>query len=240
MNENSGEKEKAMRNLAIIPARSGSKGLVNKNIKLMNGKPLIAYTIEAAIESNVFEEIFVSTDSAEYADIARKYGANVPFLRSMETAGDSSSAWDVVRETLQKYKELRKGFDTIALLQPTSPLRQAGDIIKGYELMVQKEANAIVAVCETDHSPLWCNVLPDDLSMQGFVSDRVLNKPRQELPTYYRVNGALYIVKTSMLKDDFDLYSNKCYAYTMDKKYSIDIDEELDFQMAQLIMQTLT
>lgn len=228
-----------MRNLAIIPARSGSKGLANKNIKLLNGKPLLAYTIDAAIESNAFEEIFVSTDSAEYADMAREYGANVPFLRSMETAGDSSSSWDVVRETLKKYKEIGKEFDTISLLQPTSPLRRAGDIIKGYELMVQKKANVIVAVCETDHSPLWCNVLPDDLSMQGFISDRVFNRPRQKLPIYYRVNGALYIVKTSILKDDFDLYNSQCYAYVMDKKYSIDIDEELDFQIAQLIMQSL-
>lgn len=228
-----------MKNIAIIPARSGSKGLVNKNIKLLNGKPLIAYAIDAAIKSNMFEEVFVSTDSDEYADIARKYGASVPFMRSLETAGDSSSSWDVVREVLRKYKEIGKEYDTISLLQPTSPLRRAADIIKGYELMVRKNANAIVAVCETDHSPLWCNVLPEDLSMQEFFPDGVLNKPRQKLPIYYRINGALYVVKTNMLKGDFDLYNNKCYAYIMDKKYSIDIDDELDFQMAQLIMQSL-
>ena len=227
-----------MKNLAIIPARSGSKGLANKNIKLLNGKPLLVYTIEAAKESNMFEEVFVSTDSAEYVDIARKYGASVPFMRSMETASDSSSSWDVVRETLEKYKEIGKEFDTISLLQPTSPLRRAEDIVKGYELMVLKKANAIIAVCETEHSPLWCNILQDDLSMQGFISDEVFNRPRQELPTYYRVNGALYIVKTSTLKGEFDLYTNRCYAYIMDKKFSIDIDEELDFQMVQLIMQS--
>lgn len=229
-----------MINLAIIPARSGSKGLADKNIKELNGKPLLAYTIDAATESNMFDEIFVSTDSAEYAEIAKKYGANVPFLRSKETAGDSSSSWDVVSETLEKYKAIGKEFDTISLLQPTSPLRRAEDIIKGYELMDKKRANAIVAVCETEHSPLWCNVLPDDLSMQGFISDEIINRPRQELPVYYRVNGALYIVKRSMLKDNFDLYNNGCYAYIMDKKYSIDIDEELDFQIAQQIMQSLT
>lgn len=228
-----------MKNLAIITARSGSKGLPNKNIKLLNGKPLIAYTIDAAIDSNMFDEIFVSTDSGEYADIAKKLGASVPFLRSIETAGDSASSWDVVKETLERYGEIGKKFDTISLLQPTSPLRRSEDIVGGYNLMAQKSADAIVAVCETDHSPLWCNFLPDDLSMQGFVSDEVRDKPRQEMPCYYRINGALYIVKTSILKDDFDLYNNRCYAYIMDKKHSIDIDDELDFQIAQIIMQSL-
>lgn len=226
-----------MKNIAIITARSGSKGLPDKNIKELNGKPLLAYTIDAATESNMFDEIFVSTDSEEYADIARKYGGSVPFLRSKETAGDSSSSWDVVREALEKYREIGRKFDTIALLQPTSPLRRAEDIVNGYQLMEQKKANAIVAVCETDHSPLWCNVLPEDLSMKGFVSDEVLYKPRQEIPSYYRVNGALYIVKTSLLKGDFDLYNSQCYAYIMEKRYSIDIDDELDFQMANIIMK---
>lgn len=225
-----------MKNLAIITARSGSKGLPDKNIKVLNGKPLLAYTIDAAKESNMFDEICVSTDSVEYADIARTYGASVPFLRSKETADDSSSSWDVVREVLYKYKGLGREFDTVSLLQPTSPLRRAKDIINGYRLMEQKKADAIVAVCETEHSPLWCNVLPHDLSMKGFISDEVLNKPRQEIPSYYRINGALYIVKTSLLKDDFTLYSDQSYAYVMEKKYSIDIDDELDFQIAQVIM----
>lgn len=225
-----------MKNLAIITARSGSKGVPNKNIRLLDGKPLLTYTIDAAAESNMFDEIFVSTDSAEYADIAKKYGASVPFLRSIETAGDSSSSWDVVRETLLKYKELGREFDTVSLLQPTSPLRRAKDIVNGYHLMEQKKANIIVAVCETEHSPLWCNILPDDLSMEGFISDEVLNKPRQEIPGYYRINGALYIVKTSLFEDNFSLYSNQSYAYVMEKRYSIDIDSELDFEMAEFLI----
>lgn len=229
-----------MNNLAIICARSGSKGLPDKNIKLLNGKPLLAYTIDAAAKSNMFAEIFVSTDSAQYADIAKKYGAKVPFLRSKETAGDSASSWDVVNETLERYRKIGREFDTICLLQPTSPLRRAEDIIGGYNLMAQKNANAIVAVCETDHSPLWCNVLPDNLSMKGFIPNEVINKPRQEIPSYYRVNGALYIVKTSLLNNDFVLYNDSCYAYVMEKKYSIDIDDKLDFQMAQIIMSSLS
>lgn len=225
-----------MKNLAIITARSGSKRLPDKNIKVLNGKPLIAYTIDTAKESNIFDEIFVSTDSIEYAEIAKRYGASVPFLRSRETAGDSSSSWDVVREVLKKYEEQGREYDTISLLQPTSPLRQAKDIIGGYDLMLEKNADAIVAVCEMEHSPLWCNVLPHDLSMKGFVPDEVFNKPRQELSSYYRINGALYIVKTSLLNGDFHLYNSRCYAYIMEKRYSVDIDDELDFEMAEFLM----
>lgn len=118
-----------MRNIAIIPARSGSKGLKDKNIKLLNGVPLLAYTIKAAVESNMFNEIFVSTDSEVYAQIAREWGANVPFLRSAELSGDEVSAWDVVRDSIKRYEGLGKKFDTVALLQPTSPLRTSKDII---------------------------------------------------------------------------------------------------------------
>ena len=94
-----------MKNLAIIPARSGSKGLKDKNIKLLNGKPLMAYTIEAAIQSKMFDEVMVSTDSEEYADIAKKYGAKVPFMRSSELSNDTASSWDLVRDVLHKYKK---------------------------------------------------------------------------------------------------------------------------------------
>ena len=229
-----------MKNIAIITARSGSKGLPDKNIKLMNGKPLMAYTITAALQSRIFDEVFVSTDSAEYADIARQYGARVPFLRSQKNADDHASSWDVVDETLDEYKKANREFDTVCLLQPTSPLRRAADIVAGYDLMNQKAANAVVAVCETDHSPVWCNVLPPDLSMEGFIPDQAVNRPRQEIPVYYRINGALYIVKTKMLHKGFNLYNNKCYAYIMDKRYSIDIDDAWDFQMAQILMQQLS
>ena len=189
-----------MKNLAIIPARSGSKGLKDKNIKLLNGKPLMAYTIEAAIQSKMFDEVMVSTDSEEYADIAKKYGAKVPFMRSSELSNDTASSWDVVRDVLNKYKEAGKEFDTVALLQPTSPLRTAEDIIDGYKIFNEKNANAIVAVCEVEHSPLWCNTLPDDLSMEKFIRPEILGLPRQSIPKYYRINGAIYIVKTEYFK----------------------------------------
>lgn len=221
-----------MKNLAIIPARSGSKGLKDKNIKLLNGKPLIAYTIEAAIKSKMFDEVMVSTDSEEYADIAKKYGANVPFMRNSELSNDTASSWDVVRDVFDKYKEAGKEFDTVALLQPTSPLRTAEDIIDGYKIFNEKNANAIVAVCEVEHSPLWCNTLPDDLSMEKFIRPEILGLPRQSIPKYYRINGAIYIVKTEYFKKTKNIYSEKSFAFIMKKENSVDIDDEFDYFIA--------
>jgi len=228
-----------MRNLAIIPARSGSKGLKDKNIKLLNGKPLLAYTIEAAIETGLFDEIMVSTDSQEYANIAKQWGANIPFFRSEILSNDTASSWDVVKDTIKRYKELGKEFDTVALLQPTSPLRTAGDIIGGYNKMEEKDANAIVAICEVDHSPLWSNTLPKDSSLTNFIEQELVKTPRQSLPTYYRVNGALYIMKTEYLMKSENIYANKSYAIIMSKERSIDIDDKLDFIIAGILMKNL-
>ena len=226
------------RNLAVITARSGSKGIRDKNIRLLNGKPLLAYSIDAAKESNMFEEIFVSTDSEKYAEIAREFGAQVPFLRSRENATDSASSWTVVREAIAMYQKAGKEYDTVTLLQPTSPLRSAEDICNGFETFLNKNANVVVGVCEVDHSPLWSNVLPEDLSMKDFIDESILNRPRQELPKYYRINGALYIVKVeNVLKTNFNLYQDKSYAYIMPRIRSVDIDEEIDFEYAETVLK---
>lgn len=226
-----------MKNLAIIPARSGSKGLTDKNIKMLAGKPLLAYSIIAAKESGRFDTIYLSTDSKEYADIAVKWGAQAPFLRSEALAQDTSSVWDAVREAIAAYEQGGKTFDTVTLLQPTSPLRTGRDIAGGYELLEEKKANAVVGVCEEEHSPLWSNKIPENLSMEEFIRPEVLHKRRQDLPAYYRINGALYILKTSMLDRIEELYTNNCFAYIMDKRYSIDIDDEYDFKMAEFTLK---
>jgi len=114
-----------MKQIAVIPARSGSKGLKDKNIKVLNGKPMMAYTIEAALNSKLFDCVHVSTDSAQYASIAKQYGADVPFLRDKELADSKASTWDALRDVIQKYKEAGREFDAVTLLQPTSPLRSA-------------------------------------------------------------------------------------------------------------------
>lgn len=225
-----------MRNIAIIPARSGSKGLPDKNIKEMCGKPLLAYSVDAAKESGIFDEIMVSTDSEKYAEIAKAYGASVPFLRSEEMSGDTTSSWDVVREILGKYQDISEVYDTVCLLQPTSPLRSSEDIKNAYTLFGEKAANAVIGVCEMDHSPMWSNVIPTDLKMDHFISSQVKNSPRQMLEKYYRINGAIYIVKTVVIEKKIDVFKN-AYAYKMPRERSIDIDVELDFIIAESIMR---
>lgn len=225
-----------MKNIAIIPARSGSKGLKDKNIKLLNGKPLIAYTIEAAQKSNLFEEIIVSTDSEKYAEIAREWGASVPYLRNEDLSSDIASSWDVVKDVLMNYKKNGEEFGTVTLLQPTSPLRTYEDIITGYNKMRERDANLIVAVCEVDHSPLWSNTLPEDFSLTKFMDQGLIMTPRQSLPTYYRINGALYIVKTDYLMSTDNIYSEKSFAFIMSKEHSVDIDDLVDFKIAEILM----
>jgi len=225
-----------MKNLAIIPARSGSKGLHDKNIKQLNNKPMIAYSIEAAIASGMFDTVIVSTDSERYAEIAQEYGAEVPFLRSAETSSDTASSWDMVEEVLTNYQKMGKTFDTFMLLQPTSPLRSAENIREAYKELVDKNAKTIVSVCEVDHSPLQCNTLPESRSLSSFFSEASKGKRRQDLPTYYRFNGAIYLSYVDFFRVDHDIYRNSSFAYIMDKRNSVDIDDEYDFVIAEAIM----
>ncbi len=225
-----------MGNIAIIPARSGSKGLKDKNIKELNGKPLIAYTIEAAISSGCFEEVMVSTDSELYADISRRYGASVPFLRSDENASDTATSWGTVNEVLENYKRIDKKFDTFCLLQPTSPLRSGEDIKSAYALYERNSSFAVVSVCEAEHSPLWCGNLPDNGELNKFI-DMSAIKQRQAYGKFYRLNGAIYIVNTARYMNDTFIYQEGSFAYVMPQEKSIDIDTELDFKIAEVIMR---
>jgi CMP-N,N'-diacetyllegionaminic acid synthase len=222
--------------IAIIPARSGSKGLPDKNIRILNGKPLIAYSIDAAREAGIFDEIFLSTDSRKYADIAVQYGANVPFLRSDELATDTASSWDCVREAIDQYHTIGKDFDIFVVLQPTSPLRTPQDIVAAVETMMLNNADAVVSVCEADHSPLWCNTLPENKSLNGFLRQEILTKTRQELPTYYRINGAVYVVRTEYFLRSENIYDCSSFAYIMPRENSVDIDTPLDFSIAEYLL----
>ena len=226
-----------MSNIAIIPARSGSKGLKDKNIKLLGGKPLIAYSIEAALQSGIFSSVMVSTDSEKYAEIARAYGAEVPFLRSEDTSSDSASSWDVVKEVLNKYAHQGEKFTMFTLLQPTSPLRTYKDIQNAYHLFNENSAVSVVSVCEMEHSPLWSNTLPENGSLAGFLS-RANNAQRQKLNKYYRINGAIYMVSCEAFDADDNIYRDGGFAYIMPSEASIDIDTELDFKIAETIFKS--
>ncbi len=225
-----------MKHLAVIPARSGSKGLKNKNIKLLAGKPMMVHTIEAAKESGVFCCVHVSTDSENYCRIAKEYGADVPFLRSEDLSGDDAGSWDVIRWILEQYRDLGQEFHRVTLLQPTSPLRKAEDIRASFVLMEEHQAEAVVSVCEAEHSPLWSNVLPKDGNMDGFLPQN-LSVGRQMLDTYYRPNGAIYMVTVPLLyRNPMKLYGKKTYAYRMPRERSIDIDNAFDFAIAEMLM----
>ena len=226
-----------MKVLAVIPARSGSKGLKDKNIKSLNGKPLLAHTIEAALEADIFDIVHVSTDSEIYAEIAKEYGADVPFLRDSKWAADHSTTWDAMKYVLMEYRKRGREFDVLVVLQPTSPLRNAKDIQKAWEFFNNKKADMVSSVCEMDHSPLWSNTLPSDLSLKDFEDETIVYMPRQSLPTYYRENGAIYIVKCDVLLTKSNIYKQNSYAFIMDKQNSVDIDDEIDFILAEILMK---
>ena len=224
-----------MKNIAIIPARSGSKGLKDKNIKMLCGKPLLSYSIAAAKKSGMFDEIMVSTDSHKYADIAIQHGASVPFFRSKENSSDIASSRDMILEVINNYHELGKKFDTVCLLQPTSPLRLAKDISEAYQDYHKNKVDALTSVCEVDHSPLWTMTLMEDRSLAEF-RKKSSNVPRQKLDTYYRLNGAIYIWKIEYTIDGASLKDDKEIAFIMDKKRSVDIDDEFDFIIAEQML----
>jgi N-acylneuraminate cytidylyltransferase len=224
--------------IAIIPARGGSKRLPRKNVLPLAGKPLIVWSIEAALASAYIDKTIVSTDDYEIAEISKAAGASVPFMRPPELASDTASSTDVVMHVLDYLDSQNDHYDYIMLLQPTSPLRTSNDIDAALELCIAKDANSIISVCETDHSPLWENTLPPDHSMVGFITENIAKLRSQDLPTYYRINGAIYISKI----DDFKVWrtffiSEKTYAFIMPKGKSIDIDNFIDYLIAEIIIK---
>jgi N-acylneuraminate cytidylyltransferase/CMP-N,N'-diacetyllegionaminic acid synthase len=223
--------------LGVIPARGGSKGIPNKNIKQLAGEPLIAHTIGAANQSGIFDSIIVSTDSEEIADIARASGARTPFMRPPELATDTARGIDVLRHALAWHESNDQAYDWTMLLQPTSPLRSADDIIGSGNLMSERKALAVVSVCLVEYQPLWSNVLPDDLSMADFIRPEVLNINRQDLPLYYRLNGAIYLAEWNYICNHDSWYGPATYAYIMPGERSLDIDEPIDFLFAETLLK---
>ncbi|MBF7071568.1 acylneuraminate cytidylyltransferase family protein [Aliarcobacter butzleri] len=219
--------------LAIIPARGGSKRLPRKNVLDLCGKPLIAYTIEAGLKSDYIDKVTVSSDDEEILEISKKFGAET-VKRPDELASDIATTFDAIKHTIDNNIDK---YDYIVLLQPTSPLRNEKYIDEAIELLEEKKANAIISVCEMEHSPLWSNTLPDNGSMKGFLRDEILNKRSQDLEKYYRLNGAIYICKTDKLIENKGFFiKENIFAYIMDRKSSIDIDEEIDFKMAEILI----
>lgn len=227
--------------LAIVPARGGSKRLPRKNVLPLAGKPLIAWTIEVAQKSRYLDILCVSTDDNEIAAVAKKFGAEVPFLRPPEISGDNASTYDAVMHALEYYEKNRKiPFDYVVLLQPTSPLRSSADIDESIRRCTKPDIKSIVGLCEMDHSPLWSNVLPVNGSLDEFLREDIKHLRSQDLPTYYRINGAIYTIRVSTLKQEKTFFPNSgSFAYIMPRERSVDIDTILDFNIAEAVYFSL-
>lgn len=220
--------------LAIIPARGGSKRLCGKNLKELNGKPLIAYTVEAAKASKYISKIIISTDDIAIADIAVKYGATCPFLRPDFLATDSARTIDVLKYTLKELEqENNLAIEEFVLLQPTSPLRTSHDIDEAIEIFQAKNADSVISFCEEHHPIKWHKYIDADGKFENIFEEKIWNR-QNERTTYYP-NGAIYIFKRGLISTE-NYYTENSYAYVMNRKKSIDIDTIEDFEYAEYLL----
>ncbi|AHG79170.1 Nnac Acylneuraminate cytidylyltransferase [Mannheimia varigena USDA-ARS-USMARC-1388] len=224
-----------MKKIAIITARAGSKGLPNKNVLLADGKPLMAYSIEAAIESKQFDKIIVSTDSQEYIDLLSHYP--IEFIKRAEhLASDKASSFVVIEDVLNQYKSV--DFDYFVLLQPTSPLRNAEHIREACEKFERnfEQFDFLVSVSDAHKPTTLTRVIEEDESLKHFQLD-YSNYARQLYHPEYSPNGAIFSAKPTAYLEQKHFYGAKCLAYFMDKDVSIDIDDRQDFEYFYFILQ---
>jgi CMP-N-acetylneuraminic acid synthetase len=224
--------------VGLITARGGSKGIPQKNVRPLAGKPLIAWTIEAALRSRLLERVIVSTDDEEIARTAREWGADVPFMRPVELAQDDSPHLAVIRHALGWLgSEQKTEFDYLLLLQPTSPLRSTEDIDKSIALAEEKDADAVVSVCLTHDHPFLSKQVTADGRLLDFVEKPPGYLARQRLPPAYSLNGAIYLVRRSVLLERDDWYTDSTFAYIMPPERSLDIDTPWDLHLVDLILR---
>lgn len=220
--------------IAIIPARGGSKGLPGKNIKPLNGKPLIAYAIDAALKAKHIDRVIISTDDKEIADIAVKYGAELPFMRPDFLASDTAQAVDNYIYTIDRLEnEWQCNIDAFVVLQPTSPLRIADDIDGAIELFKKKNADSVISYTPEAHPVTWHKYLDEEGKFVNIFPDSIDN--RQVNRTSYYPNGAVYVFKTAMIRNR-KYYTDKSYAYVMPRTRSVDIDFIEDFEYAEFLL----
>lgn len=223
--------------LAVIGARGGSKSLPGKNLASLGGKPLIAWTIEAALTCPSVTRTIVTTDDESIADTARRHGAEIPFMRPPELADDATPGITPVLHAvrwLDEHEHYRP--DVVVNLQPTSPLRTGADIGAALRLLAERKADAVVSVTEADQHPFWMKTIDPDGWMHDFVpqSDPIL--VRQKLPDVYALNGAIYLAYRDVLLANDGWYTSRTAAYVMPFERSIDIDTAWDLTIAQLLL----
>lgn len=225
-----------MKLLAIIPARGGSKGLPGKNIKILHGKPLIAYTIAEAKKSKYINEIHVSSDDSAILAVAEEYGVKTKFVRPKELASDTSAAIDTYLYCIEKYNtEFNIFFDAIIVLQPTSPLRTVADIDESIELFMNKKADSVISYTEENHPISWNKYIDEDGKILPLFGDINDTKNRQEYSKSYYPNGSVYVFKVDLLKKR-QYFSEKTFAYIMPRNRSVDIDTADDFDYVEFLL----
>ena len=225
--------------LAVIPARGGSKGLPGKNTRLFAGLPLIAHSILYARSCPEIDRCIVSTDAPEIADVARRFGADVPFLRPKTLAEDSTSLFPVLRHSLVTLEETDDPFEYVLLLDPTSPARVPQDVPTALRrLKAEKDADGIVSVSQPDFNPIWNCVTDRNGWMTPLISEGVAFDRRQDVPTVYRINGALYIWRAEFLRKHEGSWreASKHLMYEIPESRAMSIDSLSEFQRAELLV----
>ena len=223
--------------LAIIPARGGSKGVPDKNIAAVGGKPLLAWTIIEVRKSKHIDRVIVSTDSQKIAQVAREYGADVPFLRPADLAKDDTPGIDPIIHAVnwlsvnEKYQP-----DYVMCLQPTSPFRTADDIDASVKIIENEGADAVVSVAVPEHSPYWMKSINAEGWLEDFLPGRIRFMRRQDVPQVYALNGAIYLIKRDILLEINSLHPEKTYPYIMPAERSLDIDTPWDLYISNLIL----
>lgn len=219
--------------LAVIPARGGSKGVPRKNIKPLEGKPLIAWTIEEAKKSKYIDRLVLSSEDQEIIEVAKSYGCKVPFVRPAELAQDDTPGIDPVLHALEQLP----GYDIVVLLQPTSPLRTVQDIDGGLDFFEKHQASSCVSVSEVSKSPYWMYKLDDNLVLQRLLEKDQMITRRQDLPKVYVPNGALYAIKVDYLVNYKSFYTHGTLGFVMPRERSYDIDDEMDFIVCETLLE---
>ena len=224
--------------LGVIPARGGSKGIPRKNIRPVAGRPLIAYTIEAARKARSLSRVIVSTDDPEIAEVARAWGAEAPFLRPAELARDDTPGPEPIIHAVEWLRD-HEGYrpELVMKLQPTSPLREARDIDAAVEIARRRDADSVVSVCALKHHPYWTKAIaPDGRLTTSIPTDRSYAS-RQELPPMYALAGAIYLVKTAVLLATRNYYTDRTYAYVIPEERALDVDTPWDLRVLEALLR---
>ena len=225
--------------LGVVPARGGSKGIPRKNIVPLAGKPLLAYTIEAALQAERLTRVVVSTDDEEIAAVAQQWGADVPFRRPDELASDTALSLPVVQHALVEveWQEGRR-YDVVVMLQPTTPLRTADDIDAGIALLVEDGADSVVSVVDVEgYHPFRMKRVLDDGRLINYIDQGFEDmRPRQLLPPVYIRSGALYITRRAVLMEQDSFIGAHCKAYVMPQQRAVNIDSAFDLWLAQYLL----